>query len=212
MSEETTLRRPPRQERSQRRVDAILNATADLLVEVRYEALSTSAIASRAGISVGSLYQFFPNKEAVLYELGLRYLDDLRESSAALFTPDSVYVPLPIIAGRTVDWLVAFERSHPCFNQLFSGVWVNPELQEAETALMDDMIGKIAAILRGQAPKHDPAHLDRCAYVVMHIIKGLLPMIEIDDPVLHGEAVKEFKRALLAYLTAVVTEEPNPGA
>lgn len=212
MSEETPLRRPPRQERSQRRVDAILSATADLLVEVGYEALSTSAIAAHAGISVGSLYQFFPNKDAVLHELGLRYLDDLRETSATVFTQDAIYVPLPVMTGRTVDWLVGFERSHPCFNQLFSGVWVKPELQQAETALMTEMIDKITVILRGQAPDHDPAHLERCAYVVMHLIKGLLPMIGIDDAALHLEVVKEFKRALLAYLTAVVTDEPNPSA
>lgn len=207
MSEETTLRRSPRQERSQRRVDAIFDAAADLLVEVGFEALSTSAIAARAGISVGSLYQFFPNKEAVMHALGLRYLDDLRQTSAGVFTRDAIYVPLPVMTARTVDWLVEFNQSHPCFNQLFSGVWVSPELQEAETALMTEMVGHIAVILRGQAPNHDPAHLERCAYVVMHIIKGLLPMIQTGDSDLNPEAVREFKRALLAYLTAVVNDE-----
>lgn len=212
MSEDTPLRRPPRQERSQRRVDAILSAAADLLVEVGYEALSTSAIAARADISVGSLYQFFPNKEAILHALGLRYLDNLRETSATIFTLDAIYVPLPVMTGRMVDWLVGFMGSHPCFNQVFSGVWVQPELQEAETALMTEMVGNIARVLRGQAPDHDPEHLDRCAYVVMHIIKGLLPMTDVEDPALHGEVVKEFKRALLSYLTAVLADQPatNP--
>ncbi len=69
------MRRTPKQERAQATVDAILEAAAQLLVAGGMERLSTNRIAKRAGVSVGTLYQYFPDKEAVVVALGERVLD-----------------------------------------------------------------------------------------------------------------------------------------
>ncbi len=71
MSEITRLepRKQPRQRRSRETVDAILGATARVLVEEGYENASTNRIAEVAGVSVGSLYQYFPNKQALVAAL-----------------------------------------------------------------------------------------------------------------------------------------------
>ncbi|MBN7796301.1 TetR/AcrR family transcriptional regulator [Parahaliea mediterranea] len=60
----------PRQERAKRTYENILQAAAELLVEVGVERISTNLIAERAGITVPALYRYFPNKYAVLYALG----------------------------------------------------------------------------------------------------------------------------------------------
>lgn len=70
--EPTPLRRKPVQQRSARRVSQMLDASAQLLDEVGYEALTTTLIAKRAGVAVGSLYQFFPDKRAVVQALTQR--------------------------------------------------------------------------------------------------------------------------------------------
>lgn len=62
----TAPRKRPRQERAQATVEAILDAACQLLVDNGYDKTSTNKIAQRAGVSVGSLYQYFPNKEAVV--------------------------------------------------------------------------------------------------------------------------------------------------
>lgn len=62
-------RREPKQLRSKERVQKILDTTIRLLQDVGYDSITTDAIAFESGISVGSLYQFFPNKEAILYSL-----------------------------------------------------------------------------------------------------------------------------------------------
>ncbi|BDA77499.1 hypothetical protein LPTSP3_g04290 [Leptospira kobayashii] len=62
-------RREPKQLRSKERVQKILDSTIRLLQDVGYDSITTDAIALECGISVGSLYQFFPNKEAILYSL-----------------------------------------------------------------------------------------------------------------------------------------------
>ncbi len=65
----TTPRKRPRQERSRATVDTILVATARILVKRGYDGLTTNAVADAAGISIGSLYQYFPNKEAIVAAL-----------------------------------------------------------------------------------------------------------------------------------------------
>ncbi|KAA9166755.1 TetR/AcrR family transcriptional regulator [Amycolatopsis acidicola] len=71
----TPLRRQPVQQRSARRVEQMLDASALLIDEVGYDSLTTTLIAKRAGVAVGSLYQFFPDKRAVVQALTQRNLD-----------------------------------------------------------------------------------------------------------------------------------------
>ena len=74
-------RKLPGQERSQQTVDAIVVAAAHILAEDGYEALSTNAVATRAGASIGSVYQYFPHKEAILAAV----LEKHSESEARFF-------------------------------------------------------------------------------------------------------------------------------
>jgi AcrR family transcriptional regulator len=66
-------RKKPRQQRSQATVDALLKATAQLLEERGYARLTTNHIARRAGVSIGSLYQYFPGKDALCHALAERH-------------------------------------------------------------------------------------------------------------------------------------------
>ena len=65
----TNPRRRPRQARAQATVDAIVKATARVLVDEGYDRASTNRIAHAAGVSIGSLYQYFPSKEALVAAL-----------------------------------------------------------------------------------------------------------------------------------------------
>lgn len=76
---EITSRREPSQARARERVDKILEETADLLTSSGLEKLTTNHIAKAAGMSVGSLYRYFPNKQAIIYELYKRWLAEVRE-------------------------------------------------------------------------------------------------------------------------------------
>src|SRR5215472_3404324 len=71
-------RRIPTQDRSRQRVERILDAAAHVFTEAGFEAATTEAIAARAGTSIGSLYQFFPNKDALFSAICDRYLDKTR--------------------------------------------------------------------------------------------------------------------------------------
>jgi AcrR family transcriptional regulator len=69
------LRKQPVQQRSAKRVEQMLEACASLIDELGYDGVTTTLIAERAGVAVGSLYQFFPDKRAVVQALTKRNLD-----------------------------------------------------------------------------------------------------------------------------------------
>jgi AcrR family transcriptional regulator len=78
-------RKRPTQQRSRATVEAILQAAAYILVKRGWQALTTNAVAERAGVNIASLYQFFPNKESILAELERRHVAETRASMAEVF-------------------------------------------------------------------------------------------------------------------------------
>ncbi|HEX7476841.1 MAG TPA: TetR/AcrR family transcriptional regulator [Polyangiales bacterium] len=78
-------RKWPRQERSRAGVDAILQAAAYILVKRGWSALTTNAIAERAGVNIASLYQYFPNKESIVAELERRHAEEIRAQMGQVY-------------------------------------------------------------------------------------------------------------------------------
>src|SRR5215475_5457688 len=76
-------RRKPRQDRARDTVEAILEAAAQVFERHGYRAGTTNWIAERAGVSIGSLYQYFPNKDAIVMELARRHIAQLDEAASA---------------------------------------------------------------------------------------------------------------------------------
>jgi AcrR family transcriptional regulator len=73
-----TPRKQPRQARARETVEAILQAATYILQKAGYEAMTTNQIADRAGVNIASLYQYFPNKQAILAELARRHVNEAR--------------------------------------------------------------------------------------------------------------------------------------
>jgi len=89
----TAPRKKAIQPRAQATVDAILTATARLLVREGYDRASTNRIAEAAGVSIGSLYQYFPSKEALVAALLARHVEEM---SAILHTAAAAVVDAPL--------------------------------------------------------------------------------------------------------------------
>ncbi|BCW86939.1 HTH-type transcriptional regulator BetI [Alphaproteobacteria bacterium SO-S41] len=76
-------RKQPRQRRAQATVDAIMEATIQVLLEGGLQRLTTTRVAERAGVSVGTMYQYFPQKQALLFALLRRYMEKTAAAIAA---------------------------------------------------------------------------------------------------------------------------------
>jgi AcrR family transcriptional regulator len=99
-------RKSPRQERSRRTVEHILEAAARIFHEQGYVAATTNDIADEAGVSVGSLYQYFPNKDALLVALTARHLEDTTAGLASLLSELDAEADFDVIVRAVVDFLV----------------------------------------------------------------------------------------------------------
>lgn len=203
-------RRSPVQERSQRRVRSILDAAAELLAEVGYEHVTTSAIASRADISVGSLYQFFANKEAVMQGLAELYLEELRSRTNVLFPPDAVYAPLEVLVGRLVDMLVGSAMRHRGFYQVLESGLVSTELQILSETMGEELTRRISAILTYKAPNLTESQRWSAAFTTMHIVRGVLAALDSAQAEAHAGLIVEFKRAGVSYLQDIVQRSVAP--
>ncbi|GAA2771906.1 TetR/AcrR family transcriptional regulator [Streptomyces showdoensis] len=152
------LRRQPQQARSRARVEAILGAADRILSREGYEALTMRRIAEESGAPVGSIYQFYPDKGAVVDALGRRYLeafetaiDDLVERALAGELTDLV--------GTMVDVYAGLFRAQPGGMALWSGRHLSPELaraDEASNALVAAGLQRIVEHLTG-GPGGEPA-------------------------------------------------------
>jgi len=80
--EQLKIRKQPSQARSREKVRLVLDTAAELLVTQGVDSVSTPRIAEISGVTVGSIYQYFPNKESILHELYQRWLDDALETYA----------------------------------------------------------------------------------------------------------------------------------
>src|SRR5436305_4231501 len=90
-----TMRRLPRQARGERRIAAILQAAAQVFYDVGFDAATTDMIAQRAQTAIGSLYDFFPNKEAIAQRLSEQFCEDLHALFEGILTDEQlVHVPL----------------------------------------------------------------------------------------------------------------------
>ncbi|MEV0474015.1 TetR/AcrR family transcriptional regulator [Streptomyces prunicolor] len=95
-------RKRPRQQRSQETYDAILEAAAQLFEALGYTGATTNKIADRAGVSIGSLYQYFPNKDALLYALGERHVRALAAAMTSAMADLRAAAPRPEETIRTL--------------------------------------------------------------------------------------------------------------
>jgi AcrR family transcriptional regulator len=121
----------PTQERSRATVEALVQATADILVRDGSAKLTTNRIAERAGVNVASLYQFFPGKEALVAEVSRRHVKEQRQAARE------------VLATRTFDSLEDLIRT--LVGMGFAAHAVNPKLHHALTEELPVRRARMAA-------------------------------------------------------------------
>ena len=114
------LRNVPTQARSRERLRKVLDAAEELLSSDGAKAFTTARVAAVAGIPVGSVYHYFPDKEAIVEALALRYWSDFEDLVAGVAEADE-QGPLPDPGGAVLEALAAGFRARPGFLALWYG-------------------------------------------------------------------------------------------
>lgn len=201
-------RREPRQERSRQQVNKILDAAAHIFAETHYDTATTNAIAERAGVSIGSLYQFFPNKAAIFHALTVRYHTQLHALLNEMTAPEEMaQLPLAQLIETTIDTFYQFARSRPGFTEIMLSARSSPELASSDNALIQESMRRYAELLEARAPPLDPERRHLLAKVSVETADALLRLAITSEPPLNAQVLAEAKALLLAYLAPAINEK-----
>ncbi|MEU6090432.1 TetR family transcriptional regulator [Streptomyces sp. NPDC047085] len=193
-----------RQARGERRIEQLLEAAAQVFCATGYTAASTNAIAREAGVSPGTLYQFFPNKEAIAIELGDRLMHRMRETYGEALAPVDPATPLEEAVGAAVDRFMAFNTEHPVFFALMHGPDMPGGITESHDQLHATLIGRVEDLLASLLPETAPADLTRTAHVCLGIYKAGLELVLAHEGAEREAYVQEVKNVLVRYLDPLV--------
>jgi AcrR family transcriptional regulator len=187
-------------------MELILDAAAEVFDEVGYEAATTNTIAARAGISPGSLYQFFANKQGIAEALADRYVALMGETHDAAFRAGLEGVaelPLPEMVDRVVDPLIEFNLAHPAAKSLLTGADLSPALAASTQQLHQAFHDQLEVLVAARVPGLSRPARRRVATVSTQIFKALLPNVLGASPRDRAAIVRELKTALVGYWTVV---------
>ncbi len=166
-------RKAARQERAQLTVEAIVEAASQVFESRGYADATTNRIAERAGVSVGSLYQYFPNKEAILVALAHRHLAD----GMALLGPHLQRLeagePWEEVLPDIVDAMVAMHAVAPMLHRcLFEETRLPKQLRDELEALEDALVDITVKALEAD-PASYTGDVRLVAAIIVNAIEGL---------------------------------------
>jgi AcrR family transcriptional regulator len=199
-----SARRVPTQDRSRQRVERILDAAAQTFAEIGYEAATTEAIAERAGTSIGSVYQFFPNKRALYDAIARRYLDRSRALFDGLMSPGALTLPWYELLDLAIDGFASLDRGD--FD--LRAVWVNWHLSSSfyseGRALNREFAKRAEAVLSKQSRGLTPAKRALVSTIIVEVMSAMLFLAARSNEARAAEVVAETKMLLRRYLEPLV--------
>jgi AcrR family transcriptional regulator len=205
----TEPRKFPRQERSKIAVEAILEATTRILTEEGYDKANTNRIAERAGVSIGSLYQYFPNKESLITALMVKHSNEMIALVESKLT-DFYDSTLEIGISEIVKAVIAAHAIDPKLHQV-----LNEEIPESERSQQmhkaEERIVKLlqAYLSRWRDSPNDrlaecvcPENIDMTVFILSRTVESLCHSAVIERPefVRDSRFAREVADLLLLYL------------
>jgi AcrR family transcriptional regulator len=194
-------RKLPQQDRSRVTVEAILEATTHILTQEGYDKTNTNRIAERAGISVGSLYQYFPNKESLIAALIDQHSDEMAQLIESKLK-DLSDAPLEIAIPAFIKAVIAAHAINPYLHQVLSEEIPRSERsQQARKA--DEHITKVLrAYLVRWNDRIRPQNLEMTVFILKRTIESLCHAAVIEQPdfVSNHQFEQEVADLVLLYL------------
>src|SRR5271156_1353982 len=195
------VRVAPQQDRSSRRLAGFLDAAAELFVEVGYEATTMTAIAERSGSSIGALYNYFPDKQAIALTLLNQYARELEAHWKPLMEHLDKLSPREF-ANLFIERIIERVLQRPAHLALLSAPVRLPRDPAARRALRV----MIANAFRVKNPSLSEERAVLAANVSLQMVKGMKTLYAEAEPKGKDLVVNEFKKALTLYLGTIVPE------
>jgi AcrR family transcriptional regulator len=205
-----TPRKDPKQARSQATLDAILQAAAQILERAEREAAassSTQAIADRAGVSIGSIYQYFPTKQALIQALirhhlrkQMHMIDEMLASVEGLAAEAA--------AAKLVAALIGAKRDTSRFERSMMRYFCEVGDLSALTQLDHEMVARIRIFLDGLGAQIRPVNTGLAAFIISHALRSAVLLAILQKPEQLDDA--EFERELTELVVRYLRPDPLP--
>jgi AcrR family transcriptional regulator len=208
-------RRRPSQSRGQKRVELLLDAAATVIATQGLEAATAEAIAAQARTAKGSLYQFFPNRDAVLAALALRYTDEMRAIHERAFPIEAIDVPLDRLIDRIVKPLAEFHDRNPAFRRVFASHDEPADDTRSAPArlraqLFDSFVDRLDVLFASRNPRLGTRERRRAALIAASVGQAVLARRARAHPADKKPLLDDLRRLLLTYLQPLL--EPDAPA
>ena len=162
-------RRQPVQQRSHERLDRILVVAKELIAHKGSDLLKMSEIAAQAGISIGSLYQYFPDKRAILRKLAEQYVAESRRCIQDALAGADDDASLAAAFSSLVDQYYAMFLLTPVRRDIISGMRADKELMAVELAESKACGAILATAIRRVRPKADARKIGALAFLIWQL-------------------------------------------
>ena len=196
-------RKSPSQERSKTLVDAVLQATTRILGSMGYDKITTNRVAEAAGVSIGSLYQYFPNKDSIFAALIERHLEEHRKIIAAILEKNADQPTAVVIEKVTPSIVDLFVSKREFMKTLFSQL---PRLEKTRDLLYsrNEVIELLAEFLESRKESLSISDIRLSLFILVNSVMGVVQtmiisdQIQVQQEVLVAEIVQLAKKYLLA--------------
>jgi AcrR family transcriptional regulator len=185
----------PVQERSERRVATFLGHAEALIGEVGHEAATMTEIAERAGASIGAVYQYFPNKEAIIQALRDAYGVAI-EAEWDRVEADIDRLDAGQLADRILTFMVAFANQRMAFFPLLNA----PTNYAKYASARERKRERLAGMFRRKNPRLTVEQAARISNVTLQTMKGLFHLLGEAKPRERGPIEAEYRRMIVSYL------------
>jgi AcrR family transcriptional regulator len=202
-----SVARRPVQARAQERRDSLLDALSRLLDREGFARVNTNAIAAEAGAAVGTVYDYFPNKEAILEALLERY--QRRLEAALLGALSTVDDDLDTLITAGVQAYAHFYETEPGYAALWLGAQVSAPLLEAGAAWGREFAALAGPLLIARAGLSD-TEAARVALALVHAVSAVVTLALGQSPAEREKLVGEAVRMARAYVHAVADGSAGP--
>lgn len=191
-------RKRPAQERSRLKFDQLLQASRDVLMDVGFESFTCEEVAHRAGVPIGTLYQFFANKYVIVCELdrvdAVAVQEELKVLASQLPTLDWL-----VLVDRLIDHVAELWRKDPSRRAVWHAVQSTPATRATAAVTERELAAEVARVLAPLTPGTPRERRRISAEVIVHVVYSMLNF-SVRDGQEHAEAIIELKRLLTSYL------------
>lgn len=197
----SAMRRQPKQVRSQERVHLILDVAEQLFIDQGYEQTTTRAIAAQAGVAIGSLYQFFPDKEAIVRALAHRYFEQEYRMFVQLHA-ELAEAEIAVYVDRMLDAFKRFADDHPGYRAVLGQLIDLVTVADASAINEFDQL-MLVGMANFIAQRNAALSADRCELIATTVFKAaneLLWLAFTREPQERHALLAEIKTMITAYL------------